>query len=250
MRDTDNKGARKGLIACRLVAGLILITACGQGSTTEAGDTPSTQVASSAVTTAPTPTVAPSTDPAPTTSTTTASTTTTAPGVMLTSSQFLVPFQLAGGSNWTIFEQSDFLAEVTSEGSGEEGQRDKIYFTTIQPADSGALDLVTTSPYLEATATSAVEIGGATAQKADVTLLAGLNPQDTGCSGGPGACLILAQDATTSTGIVLREGMAYRVWVVDVNGTTVSIVAEAQQGRFAEWAPAVEEALQGLTWQG
>jgi hypothetical protein len=222
---------------------MMLLAACGPGST-EVTSAPSTTVTEQVTTTTvPPATTAPSTTVAP-------STTTTEAGVSLASSGFLVPFQILGAANWTLYEQGDFLAEITSEGPGDEGERDKIYFTTLQPDGAGLLDVVSTSPHFEAGDVTATEVGGVPAEEINVRLLPGLSPQATGCSGGSGACMVLALDAATSTGLVIREGMAYRVWVVDVGVTPVTIVAEAQEARFGEWTQAVEESLPSLTWQG
>jgi hypothetical protein len=163
---------------------------------------------------------------------------------------FVVPFQITGESSWSLYEQGNFLAEITSEGSGDEGERDKIYFTSLQPDGAGFLDVVTASPHLEAGDVAPAEVGGVPAETIDVRLLPGQNPQATGCSGGSGACLVLALDAATSTGLVLREGMAYRAWVVPVGDNTVTIVAESQEARIGEWASKVEQALPSLSWQG
>ena len=221
----------------------MLLAACGPAAT-EATNAPSTTVAEQEpATTVPPATTAPPTTLAPTTTTTEA-------GVSLASRMFLVPFQITGESNWTLYEQGDFLAEITSEGSGDDGERDKIYFTTLQPDGAGFLDVVSTSPHLEAGDVTAAEVGGIPAEKIDVRLLPGLNPQATGCGGGSGACLVLALDTTTSTGLVLREGMGYRAWVVPVGDNPVTIVAESQEARIGEWASKVEQALPDLTWQG
>ncbi len=231
-----------------LAAALLVATsACGPAISDESGAATS----SIPVTTEP---PGSTTAPPPSTSTSTtvaASTTTTEAGVELASDRFAVAFTLTGESNWTLFEQNDFMAEITNEGSGVEGERDKIYFTTLQPDGSGWVDLLNGSPHLETGEVEDTEVGGAAAQAINTSLLTGLNSQDTGCSGGPsGTCLVAALDAPTSIGVVIREGMAYRVWIVDVNGTNVAIVAESQAARSTEWIATVEKALQGLSWVG
>lgn len=208
------------------LAALLLIAACGTTATTE--DTTTTTMAT--------------TTTAPATTTTEEATTTTAATTQPEASEqtfdFAVPFTATLPSNWRVAQESAPRLLYLERG------RNLVAFSTFGPETVEEWrSRLTEDPNLVVTEPEAAEIDGAEGFRLDATV-----SDEAGTEGcfGQGRCVTLIEQFP---GWIVLEGLPNRIWVVDVAGTAVFIVAEASdEDAFGDFVAQVDEFLATLTW--
>jgi hypothetical protein len=87
-------------------------------------------------------------------------------------------------------------------------------------------------------------VGGIPALAIDVELAEG----STNNACGPPCVRLFNLPAQAGQFWAVMEGYRDRIWLVDVDGTTVAFVADATDNLFEDWVAQVELSIAGLTW--
>ena len=164
------------------------------------------------------------------------------PAEHLESVDFQVPFRLPAVEGWVLQETLDFEAEINSGGN-------YVVLTTAGPSDvDGWVDHLTTDTEVLASEAPSFEVGGLPASVIDAALADSAAPKPE-CDSDP--CFVLFsvdfhQQSNTTYALVADHPT--RIWLLDVRGETVAIIAEAPMASFDGWVVEVEAALTELEW--
>lgn len=204
----------------------LLLVACAQAETPSESPVPTRSLAAT-----PQPTPEPTEEPSPTARPTP---TPTAAREFVWAHPFTatVPngwVKLDGGSTTLVFEVL--------------GSR-YVQFTTARPDEADTwLERIQTAPYLVVGEPAPTEIDGKTGVVVDFELSEDANvcPQE-----GDRKCFQLIRGADSAWIVV--EGGKTRAWIIDMDGSEVLIITDAEAGPFDSWVAQVEEVLATLTW--
>lgn len=218
-----------------LVGLMMLLTACSSQDPS-AGDT--TTIGGGVTTTA----AIESTTTSPATSTTSMATTTTAAEPVEVELAFIVPLTFAIPPDWQASVQAESHAVAIQAPPGaaafaNEGS-DKTVESWVDEI-TGQANLVTTEP-------EATEVGGAPGLSFDARTVANASEGQI-CDGA--TCVAITSIPGQFEWYVMK-GYPNRIWIVDVDGTTVLIAAEASEATFDAFVAEFEETLATIQWGG
>ena len=156
-----------------------------------------------------------------------------------------VPFSLTAPADWTtegVNEESGGKKTANTVWIGA-GQRFVAVTRTGPETVQGWLDTLAETEQLVATEPVEVEIGGSSGYRVDLEVSD--QASDARCVNN-GRCYTLFQDDSGYWPV--EEGRTTRVWLVEVEGETLTIATDSRDDAFAEWAETVEAVLGTIEW--
>jgi hypothetical protein len=159
-------------------------------------------------------------------------------------SSFVAPFTLTAPLAWSFREADPKYVQIFNQDDAELSQF--LIFTAFGSDQASWANLLSTNPHLDTVGVGNALVGGIEATVYDVRVLPGAT--NTGCTSNA-TCVLLTTDPVTSIGHAVREGLPNRIWLVDSNGVTVAIIAEAPEEDFEVWVGEVEAVLGTLVWE-